>query len=304
MKVGVIGGKGFLGTNLCEALVREGHSVRVFDKSQSLLTTEVESFHGDYTKIEELLPFIEGCETIFHFGCTTLPESSNRNVVYDFESNVIASIRLFEACKKFHVRKIIFASSGGTVYGKPITLPISESHPTNPICAYGINKLIIEKYLELFRQQGGSDYIVFRISNPFGPNQNIDGKQGAISIFLNKIIKNEPIEIWGDGLAIRDYIYISDVVDAMLSGIFLNGSRILNLGSGVGHSLNEVIALIEEIVGVKAKKTYRTTRSFDVPANILDISCIRKTLEWNPKISLTEGIMSLLSTVKIQKKIY
>ena len=137
------------------------------------------------------------------------------------------------------IRKFIFVSSGGTVYGIPQEVPIKESHPTEPICSYGISKLAIEKYMNLFHLLHGMEYCVLRLANPFGERQRVAAAQGAVTVFLDKALRNEEIEIWGDGSVVRDYFYVSDAVSAMTKALAYEGSSgVFNIGSGVGQSLN------------------------------------------------------------------
>ena len=170
--------------------------------------------------------------------------------VFDIETNLLGTVRLLNQVVKAKVGKVVFLSSGGTVYGPPQEVPIVETHQTNPICSYGITKLAIEKYLDLFFQLHGIDYTVLRLSNPFGERQRIQSSQGAVAVFLGKALRKEKIEIWGDGFVVRDYLHVSDVVSAMIASIDYQGSdRVFNIGSGSGVSLNEVVDGISQVLG-------------------------------------------------------
>jgi UDP-glucose 4-epimerase len=207
------------------------------------------------------------------------------------ESNVVGTIRLLHHAVENRLQKVIFVSSGGTVYGTPTETPISESHPTDPVCSYGITKLMIEKYLALFQKLHGLDYTVLRLANPFGEGQRVSATQGAIAVFLGKVLQGDPVEIWGDGSVVRDYVYISDVVDALLLSIAPSkGGHVFNIGSGCGHSLNEVLSTIEEATQRRAIRRYRDARIFDVPTNVLSIDAARKFLGWRPQVSFSTGI--------------
>src|SRR5262249_42060795 len=142
---------------------------------------------------------LEGCQTCFHLVSTTLPKSSNADPVFDVESNVLATIRLLTQAIQTGLKKVVFVSSGGTVYGVPKQIPILETHATDPMCSYGITKLSIEKYLHLFHVLHGLDYTVLRLSNPFGEGQRVHASQGAVAVFLGKVLRGETVEIWGDG---------------------------------------------------------------------------------------------------------
>jgi UDP-glucose 4-epimerase len=290
----VLGGNGFIGTHLVDALLDKGLSVRVYDRSPSRLRETpqgaeyVEGELGNYGLIREA---VEGIEVVYHLISTTLPKTSNDDPIYDVRSNLIDTLQLLEACVEGGVRKVIFASSGGTVYGLPHTVPITEDHPTNPITSYGIVKLAIEKYMDLFRHLHGLGYTVVRISNPYGPYQNPGGQQGAIAVFLHHLRTGQPITIWGDGRVVRDYIYVTDLVDALvLAAEVESGRKVLNVGSGRGTSLNELISLINEVTGERPEVKYVAGRALDVPANVLDVARACEELGWRPKTALDYGI--------------
>ncbi len=297
MRCLVLGGGGFIGSNLSYGLIEAGHEVSVFEKeclSKSNLP-EIEKLirwiEGDFLNPEHLKTAVKGMDVIFHSIGTTLPQSSNESPVYDITSNVVPTIHLLESAYEAGVKKIIFFSSGGTVYGIPRTIPIPEEHPTMPICSYGIHKLMIEKYLALYHKLYGLDYIVLRVSNPYGERQRPTGRQGAVTVFIYKALKGETIEIWGDGSVVRDYLHISDVVQAAIRSMSLQtDEKILNIGSGKGSSLIDAIKCIEDSLGLKLNVRYTSARKFDVPINILDISRARNLLRWNPEIDLTTGI--------------
>jgi UDP-glucose 4-epimerase len=290
----VIGGNGFIGTHLVDRLLESGHSVRIYDHSPNKFRVlpqkaeYVEGELGDYGLVREAL---EGTEVVYHFVSTTSPNTSNDDPIYDVRSNLLDTIKLLEACTQSGVRKIIFASSGGTVYGIPETLPITERHPTNPTSSYGIVKLAIEKYLELFRRLYGLDYFALRVSNPYGPYQDPTRQQGAISVFLHRIHTSEPIIIWGDGSVVRDYLYVSDLVDALEHASEVESrEQVINLGSGHGISLNELLRLMADIVGKQPTIEYLPARALDVSTSVLDTSRARQELGWSPKMELAEGM--------------
>ena len=296
-RLAVIGGSGFIGKHLVNRLATAGHHVRALGRSNSggmaplSGDREVEWLWGDFQNEALLRRAMEGAETVFQLVSTTLPRSSNDDPVYDLVSNVCGSLKLLLTVVECGVRKVVFLSSGGTIYGTPSILPIPEDHPLEPNCSYGIGKLAIEKYLKLFRALHGLDFAIVRLSNPFGEGQPLDRGQGAVSIFLNRVLHDAPIEIWGDGSAVRDYVYISDAIEGIVAAADReDGSRIYNIGSGIGHSLNEVIAEIEQVVGKRATVHYKGARTFDVPANVLCIDRARTELNYSPKVSFRDGI--------------
>jgi UDP-glucose 4-epimerase len=298
MKSLVIGGNGFIGVHLVNALLKEGHDVRVLDRLHPSRFQEpsdkVEYVVGDLGNHGEVDEIVKDVHCVFHLAYTTIPHTSNEDPVYDVRSNVVDTVQLLQACKTASVKKVIFISSGGTVYGIPQQTPIKEDHPTEPICSYGITKLAIEKYLHLFHRIHGLDYVVARLSNPYGEMQNPHAKQGAVTVFLGNIAHGKPITIWGDGEVVRDYIYIGDAVDALLQAAHYqapaNGPRLFNIGAGQGYSLNQLVEAMREVVDVDVEVRYTPSRPEDVPANVLDISRAKTVLGWQPKVELHDGL--------------
>ena len=305
MKCLVLGGGGFIGSNLCDRLLHLGYDIRIFERRlikkyrEFHATERVEWLEGDFINSDDLMHAVEGCDVIVHLISTTLPKSSNDNPVYDVETNIIGTLNLLKYAINSKIKKIIFLSSGGTVYGIPEYTPIKESHPLNPICSYGIGKMTIEKYLYLYHVLYELDYCVIRLANPFGMRQSVMTTQGAIAVFLDKAIKNETIEIWGDGTVVRDYIYIHDAVDAMIKALDYSGdARIFNIGSGTGRSLNEIIDEIEGIIDIPVKRKYTQSRPLDVPVNILDIELAKTCLRWQPESTFRVGLEATLVWMK------
>lgn len=294
MNVLILGGNGFIGSHLVDKFLAEGHSVRVFDKNEEHyrgLLPNVDYHLGEFGNRGLLSDALEGIDVVVHLISTTLPKTSNDDPVFDVKSNVIETLFLLEQCVAKKIKKIIFTSSGGTVYGVPQNMPVHEDHIKEPICSYGISKLSIEKYLALFKQLHNLDYVIIRPSNPFGSRQNPFGIQGAIPVFLGKIAQNKPIQIWGNGEVIRDYIFVEDLVDALFnSTIKETNSTIFNIGSGKGYSLNQLLAVMKEVTSRDFEVSYTEARSYDVPEIYLDITRATTELGWEPSKSLEYGI--------------
>ena len=294
----VLGGRGFIGSHLIDALLDKGYLVRCFDRphvatlgDSHLTNPDFELYEGDLASEADVAEALEGCDICYHLVSTTLPKSSNADPVFDVESNLLATVRMLTHAVKSGLKKVIFVSSGGTVYGVPTQIPIPETHSTDPVCSYGITKLTTEKFLELFHQLHALDYTVLRIANPFGERQRTHASQGAVAVFLGKVLRDEPIEIWGDGSVVRDYIYIADVVDALLICLRQTSSEhVFNIGAGRGHSLNEVIDAIEKATGRFANRRYLPGRAFDVPVSVLNIERAKRCLGWSPKVDFDQGL--------------
>lgn len=293
MKTLLLGGNGFIGANLTERLLDGGHAVRIYDRGPNKfrpLPDGAEHVEGELGNHGLTREGLEGVEVVYHFVSTTLPKTSNDDPIYDVRSNLVDTLQLLESCVEAGVRKVVFASSGGTVYGVPEEVPIKEEHPTHPISSYGIVKLAIEKYLHLFHHLHGLDYTALRVSNPYGPYQNPVGQQGAISVFLNHMYEGTPVTIWGDGSVVRDYLYVADVAAALELVARETRLKVFNIGSGTGVSLKELLYLMAEVVGEQPEVEYVSGRPLDVPASVLDVRRAGEELGWTPRIDLAEGI--------------
>lgn len=292
-KISILGANGFIGSNTFNYLNQKGYDVTGFDllePSSFISEKNCNWIIGNFLNQTELEKAIIAQDIVCHFISTTFPGNSS-DIIFDVESNVIGTLKVLDFCVKNKVKKVIFLSSGGTVYGETEKELISEDHPTNPINSYGITKLTIEKYLALYYKIYGLDYSILRVSNPFGLNQHNIGKQGFIGTLKYKIEKNELLEIWGDGTVIRDYIYVDDVVTAIEKSISIDHkSKIFNIGSGIGYSLNQIIEITEKIIGKEIKRLYSENRKIDVKKNALNITLAKTILKWEPEINLQQGL--------------
>jgi len=254
-------------------------------------SAQVEYLMGDFSDHSLIDVALKDVDIIYHLVSTTIPATSNIDPIFDVQSNLIGTLSLLQMALQAGVKKVIFVSSGGTVYGKPKSLPIKETNPTDPICSYGITKLAIEKYLHMFNELHGLEYLVFRLANPFGERQR-PGAQGAIAAFIQKLITGQPIEIWGDGSVVRDYIYIHDVVDVLVRGATYSGaSHVFNLGSGQGRSLNEIIDTLRKVTGNPVACTYKNARPLDVPKSVLDIALVQQEFDWQPSLDFPGDLL-------------
>lgn len=291
----VLGGSGFIGSHLVEALVKAGYKVRTFDtRPLPVIDTGsaiLEEIRGDFLDSAQVFEAVRGCDYVFHLVSTTLPKTSNDNPLADVRENLLPTLSMLNAASVHGVKKVIFLSSGGTIYGIPQSLPIAEDHPKRPLSSYGIVKLTIEHYLHLYHELHGLKYQILRLSNPFGERQAIASSQGVIAVFTAKILKGEALEVWGDGGVIRDYIYISDVIDAMLLALTYDGPhREINIGSGQGLSINQVIDALANTTGLKVERRHLEARTFDVPASVLCIKRAKAELNWQPRVPFDEGL--------------
>lgn len=298
LRCAVLGAGGFIGTNLCRALAGRVESIRAFGRSQSF-PKELRGCEwrtGNFADPTDLVTAISGCDVVFHLVNATTPASANVNKIADINANVVSTLHLLEACRETGVKRVVFVSSGGTIYGIPEQVPTPEIAPTNPITAYGISKLAIEKYLGLYEHLYGLEYRVLRVANPFGPFQIALKNQGVIAAFVRRALSGQHIEMWGDGCVIRDYIYIDDVVKALILAATHQGlNRVFNIGSGEGRSLNDIVADIAKLLKVDVLIEHRPARSVDVPVSILDTTLACKDLIWQPSTPFEDGLRDTIA---------
>jgi len=290
----ITGGNGFIGTFITEKLLANGYeNITVLDISHNQTISKVKNILCDISDKKILSEIIKKDDIVIHLACSCMPGISEINIKKDIEEYLIGTIALLDICTQKKIKKIIYLSSGGTVYGDKSKKSSKETDPTLPKNFYGSLKLSIEKYLEVYGYLYGLRYDILRLSNPYG-RKNVSTKpQGVIDIFLEKILKDKVIELWGNGDIIRDYIHIDDVTDFIFQEI--NGdspSGIYNLGTGKGATLNEIISTIEGVTGKKARIKKLPLRKIDIAHNVLDIQKARAT-GWTPKITLKKGIKDL-----------
>jgi UDP-glucose 4-epimerase len=304
-KVAVFGGAGFLGSAIVDRLLAEGHELRVFERPRIQPhrifgdTEAVEWVAGDFSHEHDVRQALEGTDAVVHLVCTTRPKSSNEEPIFDVQTNLVATLQLLESMRSAGIKKIIFASSGGTVYGPTLRTPITEDHPTNPTTSYGITKLAIEKYLLLEKQLHGLEPVILRVANPYGERQRVEFAQGVVAAFLKCALAGEPIEIWGDGAVVRDYLHVGDVAEAFAAALDYRGDECtFNIGSGSGTSLHDLVAILGQALGRDLRVEYKPGRDFDVKSNVLCCEKAHKVLGWRPKVPMEEGLQRTVNWLK------
>ncbi|MFN3196687.1 MAG: NAD-dependent epimerase/dehydratase family protein [Chlorobiota bacterium] len=305
MNILVTGGAGFIGSHIVDRYLELGHSVTIID---NLSTGKKENINPKASFIEMDIKdeaiskvFEDGnFDILSHQAAQMDVRVSVSDPKFDAHNNIIGSLNLYENCNKYNVKKIIFASSGGTVYGEQNEFPCAEEHPKNPVSPYGIGKLTNEYYLYYYKQVYGIDYAALRYGNVFGPRQNPNGEAGVIAIFANKFIKGEQPIINGDGLITRDYIYISDVVEANVKSLDESVSGSFNVTTGIETNVNEIFNVLKD-------KTNSTIEEFHGPAkkgeqrrSVCSFSKFEYSHNWSPKVNFEDGIDK---TVKYFKSI-
>lgn len=307
-KILILGAAGFIGTNLILRLWQEQKKLVLFDQkgaqyqkavAKAAKTGRIDFVEGSFSEFKssdwlKQVPCLGEIETVYHLVSTTCPTNSNKNMAIEMEENLIATIHFLDACVAAGIPKVVFLSSGGTVYGKEHMGLCREEEEAFPITVYGMQKLSIEKALYLYRQMYGLDYRIVRLANPYGPYQKPNGIQGVVTTFTWRAMHNEPIQVYGDGSVIRDYIYIDDAIEGIIQIAGGSGSyRLYNLGSGKGHSIKEVIEVIAKVLGKQPEVMYQPGRPVDVPVNVLDIGRFEQDFGKLEPIGLEEGVNKL-----------
>ncbi len=306
MRILILGAAGFIGKNLIIHLLKqEENELLLFDREQvdygSIVRDDedrISYFYGDFNAEYDFNTLTRDVDVVYHLVSTSNP-STSKSVFDDMRGNVLPTINLLDACTHNKVKKVVFLSSGGTVYGVVKNVPISEMHERNPICPYGIQKLTIEKIIEYYGYQFGLDYRIIRLANPYGPYQNPMGGLGAVTTFIYKMLTKQTIEVYGDGEVVRDYIYIEDAINGILKIVEGNTTeKIFNLGGGRGYSINEIITVLNGISKNKMDVAYKSGRNVDVPVNVLDTSRFERYYGKSGKFSLQEGISRTIEFIK------
>jgi UDP-glucose 4-epimerase len=293
MKVLVIGGCGFIGSHVVDKLLAHRHSVRVFDHRPERFRPALPGVEYQFAEFGDRMALVEaltGMDVVFHLLSTTVPGTGNLDPEVDIRDNLIGTINLLESMDRMGMRRILFLSSGGTVYGIPDVLPIPETHPLRPLNSYGIVKAAIEHYLDMYRRSRGFSPIVIRASNPFGPRQAHAGVQGVISTFLRRILAGEPIEIWGDGSIVRDYFSVGELAELCVISANSGRQGVYNAGSGRGLSINEIVDALRRATGLDFETVYMPGRALDVPHSVLDCSRAKSDFDWECTTSFESGL--------------
>jgi UDP-glucose 4-epimerase len=279
--------------NLCRRLVASGARVRAFGHSRTFADdlAGVEWHQGEFEDTAAMTSAIGSCDVVFHLVQATTPHSANLDMAADVRHGVIPTLALLDICRNANVKRVVFVSSGGTIYGAAKEIPTPETAPTDPITAYGIVKLTIEKFLGLYERLYGLSFRVLRVANPFGPFQLPAKNQGLVAMLLSRAITGQSTQIWGDGSVVRDYVFVDDVVDALqAAALDTSAERIFNIGSGHGRSVRDVIAAVEAALAAPVPVEWSPGRPIDVPVSILSIQRAKDALGWTPKTAFAAGL--------------
>ncbi|WP_051953397.1 NAD-dependent epimerase/dehydratase family protein [Methylocapsa aurea] len=300
-KVLVTGASGFLGRALVPALLALGETVIATGRRACPFPSHARLVWRSVDLSEPTQPLREllcGVGLIYHLSWSTIPAESNLAPSEDARVNIVGSLRLLENVESEMRPRVVFASSGGTVYGRLLHAPAAEDHPLNPLSAYGVSKRTVESYLEFFALLGKIRPVSLRIGNVFGPGQDASRPFGAITHFTRSALAGAPIRLFGDGSIVRDYVYIEDAVDALLrAGHAEQASHALNIGSGKGHSLNDVIGALQEHFHEPIQVERMPARLFDAPVSVLDPGKALREIGWSPRVSFEEGMRRTIASL-------
>jgi len=295
LKILVTGGAGFIGSNLVDALINLGHDVAVVDNLSSGLKKNLNPKARFYqidicdNNLSEVFER-EKPDIVDHHAAQIDVRKSSEDPIYDAESNILGSLNLITNCISHGVKRVVYASTGGAIYGDPQYLPADENHPINPISQYGVSKHTVEHYLHLYNIIHGLEYITLRYSNVYGGRQNPYGEAGVVAIFAVQMLTGKQPTIFGPGDKTRDYTHVSDIVAANIIALDHGKNAIYNIGTGIETKDQEIFDNLAIVLGYKGKPIYAPLRPGEVYRIALECSKARKELGWSPRLSFREGI--------------
>jgi UDP-glucose 4-epimerase len=296
VRILVTGGAGFIGSNVADRFVSLGHDVAVFDDLSSgfreFVNPAAKFYRGDLADAGAVDAAIADFrpDVVDHHAAQIDVRRSVADPVFDARVNILGTIGLLQACVAHGVKKLVYASTGGALYGEGRQLPAPEEHPVNPEAPYGASKHTVEHYLYIWKLLHGLDYTVLRYPNVYGPRQNPHGEAGVNAIFIGLMLEGKPPKIFGDGTAVRDYLFVDDVVEANVLALGAGSGEMMNIGTGVGTSVNDIVRELKAITGFAGEAIHLPARPGEVQRIYLDASRAKKVLGWTPKVAFREGL--------------
>ena len=302
MKVLVTGGAGFIGSHVVDALAACGHQVVVADNlstgKRTNLDPAVRLYEVDLRSSDLAALFRDvRPEVVVHLAAQASVSASMRSPGQDADVNIAGVVNLLEQCRSTGVRRIVYSSTGGALYGEPERLPCTEEHPIRPLSPYGVSKYVAEKYIELYGTLYGLEYAILRLANVYGPRQDPYGEAGVVAIFARRMAVGEEVSIFGNGDQERDFVYVEDVAQATISALERGTGQSFNIGCGLGTSVNRLFALLRDLTGYRREPTYTDSRPGDVYKVYLDASKARRELGWEPRTTLDQGLRRTVASL-------
>lgn len=307
MKILVTGGAGFIGSTLVDKLIDLGHDLTIMDDLSSgkkeYLNPKARFYQLDInsTKVGEIFA-VQGFDYVYHLAAQIDVRISVENPELDNKINVLGGLNILKNCLEHKVKKIIFVSTGGALYGEADIIPTPEDYPTNPLSPYGIHKLTFEKYLNYYHQVYGQAYTILRLANVYGPRQYKGGEAGVVSIFIDKAVNDLECVVNGDGLQTRDYVYVDDVVAGLTGAMETDYIGAINIGTGVEKNLKDIIMAIELALGHSIKKSFGPAKAGEQRRSCLSFARAKEILNWEPRMILEQGIKNTVQWSKTQIK--
>lgn len=288
----VVGGNGFIGRHVVRQFQAANSEIAIMDRAHGPDEfNQLDQVIGSVADTTLFASAVAGCDNVIFLANSSLPGSSNADLASEVEAHVQVTVKAAEICHTLGVKRFIFASSGGTVYGYSSSVPLCEDMATIPRNAYGVSKLSIENYLRIIGMRGEMSTVSLRVSNPYGEGQRALRNQGFVAAALQHAMEGKILPIWGDGSVQRDFIHVSDVARAFLAaGTVPNPPEVVNIGSGQATSLRQILELLEAELGRNIAVRYEPGRSIDVARNILNRTRAVNALDWTPDVSLNEGL--------------
>ena len=304
MKILVTGGAGFIGSNIVDELIEKKHKVVIVD---NLATGNIKNVNKkakfykvsvcDKKKIDEIFKK-EKIDIVIHHAAQLDVRKSVENPCFDADVNIKGALNILEACKNTKVKKIIFASSGGTIYGECGSKAPDEKSFANPLSPYGVAKLSVEHYIKAYSALYGLKYTILRYANVYGPRQDVNGEAGVVAIFIGKMTANKEVFVFGNGKQLRDYVYVKDVVSANIKSLTKGNNEVINIGTQKTFSVNQLVKELSVITNYKNKPVFKPKRNGELFKSFLNISKAKKVLGWEPKVSIKEGLKNTVEYFK------
>lgn len=295
MKILVTGGAGFIGSNVADGFIAKGHQVVIVDDLSTGFQDNVHpraTFYRLDIRDAGLAEIFEKekPDLVDHHAAQIDVRKSVADPMFDAQVNVLGSLNLIQQCVRHGVSKVVYASTGGAIYGEPDYLPADEKHPIRPLCQYGVSKHIVEHYLYLYHHNYGLNYTVLRYPNVYGPRQDPHGEAGVVAIFTEALLREQQPTIFGDGSHTRDYVFVSDIVAANLLAMESGDGQIMNLGWGREISVNQIFAALKKHIAPHIDPLYASERLGEIHSISLDSTKAQRELGWLPRVDLAEGI--------------